>query len=77
MVMRETIVVTVAGIVIGLALAVGLAGLIAALLYGISPQDPITIISVIALLFTVSASAAYLPARRASRIDPMSALRHE
>jgi ABC-type lipoprotein release transport system permease subunit len=50
---------------------------IASQLYGISPQDPITMTLAAALLLIVALSAVYLPARRASRTDPMAALRQE
>jgi predicted permease len=77
MVVRETIAVTLIGIVLGLGLALGISGLIANLLYGVTPRDPATIVTVVVLMLMVSMFAAYLPARRASLIDPLSALRHE
>jgi putative ABC transport system permease protein len=67
----------------GIGLALGLAGAVAAsrvfesLLFGITPSDPVTFGGVSATLFAVLAFAAYLPARRAARIDPMRALRSE
>ena len=65
------------GVVIGLAGALAAARVIATLLFGVSPSDPITFASVCALLLAVLAAAAYLPARRATRVDPMIALRTE
>jgi ABC-type lipoprotein release transport system permease subunit len=47
------------------------------MLYGLSPTDPSTLIGTACLLFGMAVAAAYGPARRASRIDPMQALRHE
>jgi len=65
------------GIVVGLAVSFGLTRLIATLLYGVTPTDTFTFASVTALLVVVGLSACWLPALRASRIDPLEALRHE
>ena len=74
-VLRETMGLAVAGIAVGLVASVALARLIATLLYETSPADPITFVATGALLLTVAALAGYLPALRASRVDPMTALR--
>jgi len=74
-VLRETMRLAVAGIVLGLVASVALARLIATLLYDTSPADPITFAATAALLLTVAAAAGYVPALRASRVDPMTALR--
>jgi putative ABC transport system permease protein len=67
----------VIGLLAGLAGAFAAARVIATLLFGVSPSDPITFAGVCALLLAVLAAAAYLPARRATRVDPMIALRTE
>ena len=68
---------TAAGLAVGFALSVGVAILLARVLFGITPTDPPTYVSVFALLSGVSLVACYLPARRAARTDPVIALRTE
>ena len=77
MVMRKTLLVVGAGVIIGISLSLSAMRLISSLLYGLEPNDPMTIALASLLLLTVAALAAYLPARRAARVDPMVALRHE
>ncbi len=68
---------TATGLVVGFALSVGVAILLARVLFGITPTDPLTYLSVFAVLCGASLAACYLPARRASRTDPVIALRTE
>jgi predicted permease len=65
------------GIVIGIAAALGLTRLMTSLLFGVSATDPMTFVAVASLLTLVALGASLLPARRAMRVDPMVALRHE
>ena len=65
------------GVVIGLIAALGVSRVLSSLLYGIRPTDPITYISVAFVLTAVTLLASYLPARRATKVDPMEALRYE
>ena len=65
------------GIVLGLALALGLTRVMSSLLFSVSATDPMTFIVVVALLAGVALGACLVPARRAIKIDPMTALRHE
>ena len=66
-----------AGLLIGLATALGLTRLMSGLLFGVSPTDPITFAAVALLLMAVALAACYIPARRAMRVDPIVALRYE
>jgi predicted permease len=65
------------GAPIGVLLCLGVGRILRMLLFGISPLDPIAYVSVAAFLFAVALLASYLPARRALRVDPMRAIRHE
>ena len=77
MTIREGMLLVTAGIAIGLILARVLTSALETLLFGISDTDAPTFIGVAAILSVVALSACYLPARRASRVDPVAALRHE
>jgi len=73
--LRHGLLLTGAGIVLGTAVALALTRVMSTLLYGVSPMDPVTYAAVAASLATVALLATYLPARRASRVDPVIALR--
>jgi predicted permease len=77
MVLREGTVLTLAGLIVGLFLALATARLIASLLYGVSPVDPVSIVITVTLLGAAALLAGYIPARRAAKVDPMVALRCE
>lgn len=77
LVLREALLLAGIGIGIGLIASVALTRTAKTLLFGLQPNDPLTITLATALLFSVAVIAGYLPARRASRVDPMIALRDE
>ena len=77
MVLRQGLRLTSIGIGIGLAGAIVLTRYIEGMLYDVTPLDPLTYVAVVALFAAVTSLASYLPARRATRIDPMTALRYE
>ena len=76
-ILREALMLTVIGAAIGLPVALALVRGIRSVFYGIEPHDPITIIGTIVIMLTVAALAAWIPARRAAKVDPMEALRYE
>jgi predicted permease len=77
MVMREVLALLAIGLAIGIPAAMLLGRYVSSVLYGIKPSDPFMATSTMVLLTIVSAAAGLIPARRASRIDPILALRHE
>ncbi|HTJ22190.1 MAG TPA: ABC transporter permease [Gemmatimonadaceae bacterium] len=76
-VVREGMRVAGAGVFAGFVIALLTTRLASGLLYGVSPRDPLTLTTVVATLLAVSALANYLPARRAARVDPLTALRQD
>ena len=68
---------TAVGILVGLVLSIAVTRLLATLLFAISATDPLTLAAVASLLAAVSLAATYIPARRASQLDPTTALHHE
>ncbi len=77
MVLRQGLGLALAGAAVGLACALVVSQLMAGLLYGVRPTDPLTFAGVALLLIGVALLACYIPARRAIRVDPLVALRHE
>lgn len=77
MVMKEVLILAGAGVVIGLPLTFGLSKLVRSQLFGVEPNDPLTMILATIGVLLVACAAGYVPALRASRIDPMVALRHD
>ena len=77
LVVRQGLQVAAMGIALGLVLALAAGKVLASLLYGVSPYDPLALAVAAAVLLAVAALASYVPARRATRVDPMVALRAE
>jgi ABC-type antimicrobial peptide transport system permease subunit len=77
LVMREVLLLLTIGLVIGVPAAMGLGGYVGSQLYGIKGHDPAIAVWTVVLLALVSAIAGFIPAQRASRIDPILALRYE
>jgi predicted permease len=77
LVFRQGLTLAGSGIAVGILGAFGLTHLLSSLLYGVTPTDPVTFATTPAILLGVAALACWIPARRAARIDPMLALRHE
>jgi len=77
MFLRRTLVQLVVGVAIGLAGALSAGTLLQGFLVGTAPRDPLTLACICALLAIVALAAAFFPARRAARVDPVVALRYE
>jgi putative ABC transport system permease protein len=77
MVFRRGLILALGGVVLGLAMAYGMARLLAALLWGVSAGDPLTFVGIPLVLVVAAVVAIYIPARRAVRTDPMVALRYD
>lgn len=76
-ILRESLWLTLAGVVAGVALATALGRLVSSQLFGVVPMDPGSILGASVLMLFIGLLAAYLPARRAARVDPLAALRTE
>jgi macrolide transport system ATP-binding/permease protein len=77
MVLRQVFILAIGGLAIGLPAALATSRFVESFLFGMKPNDPLAITAAIAVLVAAAVVAGYAPARRASRIDPMVALRHE
>jgi predicted permease len=77
LVVRQGLMLAVVGAVLGVGLALAATRYLASMLFNVPPNDPATIVAVTALLALVALAACYIPARRATRVDPMVALRYE
>jgi putative ABC transport system permease protein len=77
MILSRGLILTIAGLVLGLAGASALSRYLETLLFEIKPADPLTLAAVTGILLMVAIAAAYFPARRAAKVDPMVALRYE
>jgi putative ABC transport system permease protein len=75
MIMRRGMALTAAGMFAGIAASLALSQLVRSQLFGVQPSDPVTMACVLALMTLVAGAAAYVPARRAARVDPVVALR--
>ena len=75
MVLREVLVLATVGLCAGLAVALAMSRFVASFLYGLKPNDPMALASAAIILLSAALVAGYVPARKASRIDPMTALR--
>jgi predicted permease len=76
-VMREALILTIVGVLIGVPAALLASRLVSSMLFGLHGNDPFSLLAAVLVVLSIAALAGYLPARRASRIDPMVALRYE
>jgi len=77
LVLKQGIILALIGVAIGLAGAIGLSKALASVLYGVSATDPVTFISVAVIMLAVALVACFFPARKATKVDPLTAMRYE
>lgn len=77
MILKETLKLAAAGLLVGIPAALAASHLLSHMLFNVSATDPLTLATVVAILAAVAATAGYLPARRATKVDPIQALRYE
>jgi len=76
-ILRQAVLLAALGVVVAIPITLALSRLMQGVVYGITPHDPLTMIGAAALMVVIAALAAWIPARRAAKIDPMEALRYE
>ncbi len=77
MVLRDVLILAACGLAVGAPIALGASKYVASLLYQVKPHDPSALLSAVVILLAAALLAGFFPARRASQIDPMTAIRHE
>jgi ABC-type antimicrobial peptide transport system permease subunit len=77
MILRQVLALATVGLALGLPIAAGASRLVESFLFGMKPNDPVALTLAVAVLLSAALLAGYAPARKASRIDPMIAVRHE
>jgi putative ABC transport system permease protein len=77
LILRQGLTLAVAGVVIGLGCTLAVSQLLTHLVRSVQPRDPLTLIAVSSVLMGVALAASYIPANRATKVDPVTALRHE
>ncbi len=77
LVLTQGLTLTIVGSIVGVTAAIGVTRYLGSLLYGVAATDPVTFVTIVSILVAVALLASYIPSRRATRVDPMVALRYE